>query len=76
MTLTHIKKRKTSMIKRIFVEKKEGLRHSADKVKSDIEGVLGIRAEWVRVFLRYDVEGLEGEDFDRAVTSVFSAARG
>ena len=60
------------MIKRIFVEKKEGLRHSADKVKSDIEGVLGIRAEWVRVFLRYDVEGLEGEDFDRAVTSVFS----
>ena len=60
------------MIKRLFVEKKEGLRHSADKIKSDVEGVLGIRAEWVRVFLRYDVEGLEGEDFDRAVTSVFS----
>ncbi len=60
------------MIKRLFVEKKEGLRHSADKIKSDVEGVLGIRAEWVRVFLRYDVEGLEGEDFNRAVTSVFS----
>ncbi len=60
------------MIKRLFVEKKEGLRHSADKIKSDVEGVLGIRAEWVRVFLRYDVEGLEGADFDRAVTSVFS----
>ena len=60
------------MIKRIFVEKKQGLRHSADKVKSDVEGVLGIRADWVRVFLRYDIEGLEGADFDRAVTSVFS----
>ena len=53
------------MIKRIFVEKKKGLRHSADKIKSDVEGVLGIQATFVRVFLRYDVEGLEGEAFDR-----------
>ena len=60
------------MIKRIFVEKKQGLRHSADKIKSDVEGVLGIRADWVRVFLRYDVEGLDGKDFERAVVSVFS----
>ncbi|MCI8413483.1 MAG: phosphoribosylformylglycinamidine synthase [Clostridia bacterium] len=60
------------MIKRIFVEKKKGLRHSADKIKSDVKGVLGIQATFVRVFLRYDVEGLEGEDFDRAVMSVFS----
>ena len=44
------------MIKRLFVEKKEGLRHSADKIKADVEGVLGIRADFVRVFLRYDVE--------------------
>ncbi len=60
------------MIKRIYVEKKEGLRHSADKIRSDVEGVLGIKASFVRVFLRYDIEGLEGDDFARAVASVFS----
>ena len=60
------------MIKRIFVEKKEGLRHNADSVKRNVESTLGIHSDFVRVFLRYDIEGLEGEDFDRAVTSVFS----
>lgn len=60
------------MIKRIYVEKKQGLRHSADKIKADIEGVLGIKADFVRVFLRYDIEGLGEDDFARAVPAVFS----
>ena len=60
------------MIYRIFVEKKEGLRHSADKLQADILGVLGIHTAYVRVFLRYDIEGLSEEDFAKALPTVFS----
>lgn len=59
-------------IKRIYVEKKSGERVAAQKVRGDIETVLGIETEDVRLFLRYDVEGLEGKDFDSAVKNVFS----
>ena len=60
------------MVKRIFVEKKSGYDVSAQKVKSDVNNVLGIAADGVRVFIRYDVEGLEKEIFDKAKTTIFS----
>ena len=60
------------MVKRIFVEKKRGYDVSAQKVRSDVNNVLGIGAEDVRVFIRYDVEGLEKEIFDEAKKTIFS----
>ncbi|MDE7395732.1 MAG: phosphoribosylformylglycinamidine synthase, partial [Clostridiales bacterium] len=60
------------MIKRLFVEKTEGNDASAQKVKSDVFAVLGIKSSRVRIFLRYDVEGLGSDDFERAVKTVFS----
>ena len=60
------------MIYRIFVEKKEGFRVAADKLQSDVVNVLGIGIRGIREILRYDVEGLEKEDFERAVVNVFS----
>ena len=60
------------MIYRIFVEKREGFRVAADKLKSDVVNVLGIGIGSIREILRYDAEGLEREDFERAVTNVFS----
>ena len=60
------------MVKRIFVEKKRGYDVSAQKVKSDVTNVLGIAADDVRVFIRYDVEGLEKEIFDEAKKTIFS----
>ena len=60
------------MIYRIFVEKKEGFRVAADKLKADIVNVLGIGISGIREILRYDVEGLGEEDFRGAVANVFS----
>ena len=60
------------MVKRIFVEKKSGYDVSAQKVRSDVNNVLGIAADGVRVFIRYDVEGLEKDIFDQAKTTIFS----
>lgn len=59
-------------IKRLFVEKKREYGVAAKKLKSDLKNVLAIKAADVRIFLRYDIEGLSGKDFDAAVTSVFS----
>ena len=57
------------MIKRLFVEKTDG--SAAKKTLSELSNVLGIVPEALRVFLRYDVEGLSDADFARAVGTVF-----
>ncbi|MCD8206041.1 MAG: phosphoribosylformylglycinamidine synthase [Clostridia bacterium] len=58
------------MIQRVFVEKKDS--HPARETLSDIRNLLKIGAKSVRVFIRYDVEGLTDEEFEKALTSVFS----
>ncbi|MDE6597634.1 MAG: phosphoribosylformylglycinamidine synthase, partial [Clostridia bacterium] len=58
------------MIYRIFVEKKDKLQ--ADKVKEDIRNLLKISVSDVRKFLRYDVDGLNANEFAAAVPTVFS----
>ena len=47
------------MVKRIFVEKKQGYNVAAKKTLSDINNVLGIKAEDVRQFIRYDIEDID-----------------
>ena len=61
------------MVRRIYVEKKEGLRQEAESLCRELQSVLGIEAlKGVRIIRRYDVEGLDGPTFDRAIRTVFS----
>ena len=61
------------MVRRIFVEKKEGLRNEAAGVLNELRTLLGISALTdLRLINRYDVEGLKKDVFERAVQTVFS----
>ncbi len=62
------------MVKRIFVEKKDGYNVSAKKTSSDIQNVLGIAVEDVREFIRYDIENLDEVSYANAKTTIFSEA--
>ena len=60
-------------VKRIYVEKKAPFAVKARELKEEISSYLGITGvKDVRVFIRYDVENISGETFERAVNSVFS----
>ena len=61
------------MVRRIYVEKKEALRHEAASLLNELKGLLGISGlTGLRLVNRYDVEGLDEATFDRAVKTVFS----
>ena len=59
-------------VRRIYVEKKEPFAVKAKELREEIEGFLGIGVEGVRVFIRYDVENISEEVFERACKTVFS----
>ncbi len=61
------------MVYRVFVEKKKELANEAAGLLNELKKLLGISAlEDVRLFNRYDAEGLSKDDFDYAVKYVFS----
>ena len=61
------------MVYRIYVEKKSGLDHEAQNLKSNLLQLLGIGGvQNVRVLNRYDAEGIDRKLFDYAVHTVFS----
>ena len=61
------------MVYRVYVEKKEGLRHEAESLMGELKSLVGIHAlENIRVLNRYDVELSDQALFDRAVRTVFS----
>ena len=61
------------MVYRVYVEKKEGLRHEAAGLFQELTGLMGITAlESLRVLNRYDVELADDALFQRAVRTVFS----
>ncbi|MBP5454118.1 MAG: hypothetical protein J6Y09_05850, partial [Lachnospiraceae bacterium] len=60
-------------VRRIYVEKKEPFAVKARELKEEISGFLGISGvEKVRVLIRYDIEGLSEETYQRAKTTIFS----
>jgi len=60
-------------VRRIYVEKKAPFAVKAKELKEEISGFLGINSvSEVRVLIRYDVEGLSDETFERAATTIFS----
>ncbi|HAR91792.1 MAG TPA: phosphoribosylformylglycinamidine synthase, partial [Eubacterium sp.] len=61
------------LVRRVYVEKKAPFAMAAKELTDDIKGYLGIDGlEKVRVLVRYDVENLSDETFDKALTSIFS----
>ena len=55
-----------SAVRRIYVEKKAPFAGKAKELKSEIKGYLGIRSvEQVRIFIRYDVENISDEVFEK-----------
>ena len=61
------------MVRRIFVEKKKGFDVEAHGVYEDVKRNLHLeKLEGVRVFNRYDIEGLDDETFQSAKETVFS----
>ena len=60
-------------VKRIYVEKKEPFAVKAKELQEEIGSYLGIDGvKGVRVFIRYDVENLSEEIFQKACKTVFS----
>ncbi len=63
------------MVKRIFVEKRPGFNTPARQMLSDFRETLNLQnLESVRIFVRYDVEGLNDADFEKACDRVFGAS--
>ena len=61
------------MVKRLFVEKKPGFDVEAQKIRQDLIDSLGLPGDiGLRLWNRYDVDGVTGADFDRARNTIFS----
>ncbi len=61
-----------SKVRRIYVEKKNDYAVKATELKEQIKDYLGIKAESVRVLVRYDMEGVSDETYNKAKVTVFS----
>ncbi len=60
-------------VRRVYVEKKEGFGVQAQELGNEIRSYLGIRdVENVRVLIRYDVENISDETFQKACRGVFA----
>ena len=60
-------------VRRIYVEKKEPYAVKAKELQEDVKSFLGItRIEKIRIFIRYDVENISDEIFDKACNVLFS----
>ena len=59
-------------VRRIYVEKKEPFAVKAKELLEELRSYLGINVESVRVFIRYDVENISDQVFERACRTVFS----
>ena len=62
-----------SDVKRIFVEKRSGFDVEASNLMADLKSNLGLTSiEKVRIINRYDISGLDGENFEKAKNTIFS----
>ena len=61
------------MVRRVYVEKKKPFAGKAKDLRHEIRRYLGIMScEDVRVLIRYDIENVSDEVFEKACTTVFS----
>ena len=62
-----------SGVKRVYVEKKPEYAVAAKELRHEIRHYLGISdVEGVRVLIRYDVENISDETFEKACSGVFA----
>ena len=62
-----------SNVKRVYVEKKPEYAVQAKALKHEVKSYLGVKSiENVRVLIRYDIENLSDETFERACNGIFS----
>ena len=67
------RERRMSGVRRVYVEKKEPFAVAARQLKEDIEGFLGIeKIRGVRILIRYDVENISDDTFEKGCRTVFS----
>ena len=60
-------------VKRIYVEKKEDFAVKAVELLEDVKSYLGISGvDKIRIFIRYDVQNLSEDTFEKACRTVFS----
>ena len=63
------------MVRRIFVEKKEAFAVRAKELQEEIKSYLGIQTvTGVRVLIRYDVENITEETFEKACCTVYTVS--
>jgi phosphoribosylformylglycinamidine synthase len=61
------------LVRRVYVEKKEGFNVEARQTLNDMRENLGIKAlSGLRIFNRYDISGISDEEYESARTLVFS----
>ena len=61
------------MVRRIYVEKKQGYAQAAEELLADLKGYLELSGlEKVRILIRYDIEDLDEDVFRQAAKCVFS----
>ena len=62
-----------SNVRKVYVEKKEGFGVQAADLKHEVRSYLGIKdVAGVRVLIRYDVENISDETFEKACNGIFS----
>ncbi|MBE5943795.1 MAG: phosphoribosylformylglycinamidine synthase [Lachnospiraceae bacterium] len=61
-----------SKVRRIYVEKKDDYAVRAKELKQQIKDYLGIKADAVRELVRYDMEGVSDDTYEKAKVTVFS----
>ena len=62
-----------SSVKRVYVEKKQAFAVQAKELKHEIKGYLGIEGvTGVRHLIRYDIENLSNETFEKACNGIFA----
>jgi phosphoribosylformylglycinamidine synthase len=70
---TKVRERTENMVTRVFVEKRKGFDIEAGQLKTDLKKNLGISGiEEVRILNRYDVSGLDEEQFAAAAQTILS----
>ncbi|MBQ2714722.1 MAG: phosphoribosylformylglycinamidine synthase [Clostridia bacterium] len=60
------------MIRRLFVEKKEGFDVQAVKLSAELKEILKVDFSEFHTLIRYDSEGIDREDYPKAVKQIFS----
>lgn len=61
-----------SKVRRVYVEKKPEYAVKSKELHKEIKDYLGIAADYVRILVRYDIENISDETYEKAKVTVFA----